>query len=105
MSGHRRAPALEALSLDAFDRREGYCRQLGHHVGFTYCRRERSGDARRPCGRIADCWFQRIPIEDWLRANFSTVELAAIFAPPPQKVETILDIVARVRGARGEGGS
>jgi hypothetical protein len=98
---HPGAPADPLFPPDVYDEREGYCRQLGHYVRFDYCRRDRSGDDRRPCGRIADCWFERIPVEDYLRANYTPGELEAILAPPPPKVQSILEIVARVRAETG----
>ncbi len=71
---------------------------LGHPVRFAYCR---AGTRALPCGRIADCWFERIPIEDFLRRHYTPQELGAIFAPRPGKLESILEIVHNLTGPRG----
>ena len=112
------------LPLEAFDDREGYCRKLGHHVSFAYCRGRHlaesrgrhlaesrgagaaAGDPPRaalPCARLADCWFQRLPVEAYLRANFSDEELRSMLAPPPPKLQSILEIVARVQAGQADG--
>ena len=79
---------------DRYDSREIYCRKLGHHLTFHYCRSERSG---LPCGRIKDCWFDKIPIGDFLRDNYTSGELSRISAPPPAKTATILEMIERAR--------
>jgi hypothetical protein len=71
---------------------------LGHPVRFAYCR---AGTRALPCGRIADCWFERIPIEDFLRRHYTPQEFADIFAPRPGKLESILEIVHNLTGQRG----
>ncbi|OHD71197.1 MAG: hypothetical protein A2177_04350 [Spirochaetes bacterium RBG_13_68_11] len=80
---------------EQYDATEGYCRTLGHAVRFAYCR---TGTRALPCARIADCWFERIPIEDFLRAHYTLQELGTIFAPRPGKLESILEIVQRLTG-------
>ena len=79
------------------DTREGYCRALGHGVPFGYCR---TAGGALPCARIADCWFERVPIGDFLRAHYSPRELENIFAPRPGKLESILEIVERLTGSQ-----
>lgn len=83
--------------MERYDAAEGYCRMLGHPVRFSYCR---TGTGALPCGRIADCWFERIPIRDFLHRNYSPRELEGIFAPRPGKLETILEIARRASGPR-----
>ncbi len=79
---------------ESFDSREIYCRKLGHHLTFRYCRSERNG---LPCGRIKDCWFDKIPIADYLRDNYTPEDLAKITAPPPAKTATLLELIERAR--------
>jgi len=66
-------------------------------VGFAYCR---TGTRALPCARIADCWFERIPIEEYLRRHYTPQELGAIFAPRPGKLTSILEIVQNVTSRR-----
>jgi hypothetical protein len=84
---------------EQYDAAEGYCRMLGHPVSFAYCR---AGTGPLPCRRIADCWFERLPIEDFLRRTCTPQELAGIFAPRPGKLASILQIVQNVTGARND---
>jgi hypothetical protein len=78
---------------EQYDGLETYCRALGHPVHFDYCR---TAGGALPCARIADCWFERVPIEDFLRTHYSQEELERVFAPRPGKLETIVEIVQRL---------
>jgi len=106
--GEAHAGLEEEYALEAFDHREGYCRKLGHYVRFSYCRRRpedfgppRGEAAPLPCGRVADCWFERLPVEAYLRSNYSAEELKMILAPPPAKLDSILEILARLKAEAG----
>jgi hypothetical protein len=79
--------------LEQYDTKEGYCGMLGHFVRFSYCR---AGTGPFPCVRIADCWYERIPIDDFLCRHYTQDELRSIFAPGPGKIESILAIVQRL---------
>ena len=79
---------------ESHDSREIYCRKLGHYLTFEYCRRESGG---LPCSRITDCWFDRIPIGDFLRDNYSSEELARMAGPPPAKAATLVEMIERAR--------
>jgi hypothetical protein len=76
------------------DSREIYCRRLGHHLTFAYCRSEREG---LPCRKILDCWFDKIPIGDFLRANYSPGELADLTEPAPAKAATLVELIERAQ--------
>ena len=80
--------------VDTLDSREIYCRKLGHYLTFRYCRSERDG---LPCGKIMDCWFDKIPIGDYLRNKYSPGELAGIIGPPPAKAATLIELIERAR--------
>jgi len=77
-----------------YDNEEIYCRKLGHHLRFKYCRTE-SGE--RPCRKIADCWFDKIPIGEFLRENYGEKELASILAAPRAKAATLVELIERAR--------
>jgi len=79
---------------ESYDSREIYCRKLGHYLTFGYCRSERDG---LPCGKITDCWFEKIPIGDFLRDNYSPGELAGITGPPPAKAATLVEMIEQAR--------
>ena len=81
---------------EIYDSREIYCRKLGHYLTFRYCRSERDG---LPCGKILDCWFDKIPIGDFLRANYTPEEMARIAGPVPAKAATLVELIERARQA------
>jgi hypothetical protein len=78
----------------SYDSREIYCRKLGHYLTFRYCRSERDG---LPCGKITDCWFDKIPIGEYLRDNYSPGELAGSIGPPPAKAATLVAMIEQAR--------
>ena len=80
--------------IEDHDQEEGYCRSLGHSVRFAYCR---AGARKLPCARIADCWFERFPVVEFLSGHYSREDLDRIFAPPPGKIESILAILEGVK--------
>ncbi len=81
---------------ETYDSREIYCRKLGHYLTFRYCRSERDG---LPCAKILDCWFDKVPIGDFLRANYSPEEMARIAGPVPAKAATLVELIERARQA------
>ncbi|MCB2181533.1 MAG: hypothetical protein KQH63_05880 [Desulfobulbaceae bacterium] len=76
-----------------YDKREGYCRMLGHFLPFHYCRTMKEG---LPCGKILDCWFEMIPIQQFIAENYSKEEQHSIFEPPKSRIDTIVEIVGKV---------
>ena len=87
-------PAGLAPMDNRFDDISAYCRALGHYVPFRYCR---TMNGRLPCGKIRDCWFERIDIGQFLKDNYSEAELESVFSPPAQKITTIIDLISRAR--------
>jgi hypothetical protein len=80
------------MMIEQHDELEGYCRTLGHHLSFHYCRRL---NQNLPCPRIRDCWFERLAIDDFLKAHYSAEERARIATPPAGKLDTILKLLAQ----------
>ncbi len=87
----------EKFTIDHFDKEELYCRKLGHHLTFDYCRSEHNG---LPCPKIRDCWFEKIPIDDYLEQNFKPEEIAYIFEPPKPKITSIFEIIQKAQAAK-----
>ena len=79
---------------EQYDNEEIYCRKLGHHLRFKYCRTE---NGENPCRKIADCWFDKIPIGEFLRKNYSEEELGSILAPSRDKAATLVELIERAR--------
>jgi len=76
--------------MHRFDQESIYCRKLGHHLNFSYCRSERRG---KPCRKIIDCWFEKIPIQDFLADFYSPEEIQEILKPPAPKLNYILELI------------
>lgn len=87
-------PYKEQKMIEVYDSREGYCRKLGHYVEFKYCR---GANNNIPCYKIMDCWFERLPIENFMQQHYSASSINKIFTPPAPKIASILDIIDRVK--------
>ncbi len=83
------------------DRRENYCRRLGHAVPFDYCRSESDG---KPCRLILDCWWQHFDVEAALRDSIAPAELDTLRAgvAPPNKVLSIFELIQQARNRISE---
>ncbi len=97
--GDPAAGAAGSLPLEAFDGLQGYCRSLGHQVGFDYCRRGGASGSREglPCRRIRDCWFQRLPVDRYLRAHWRAGSLELLNQPPRGRMAAILEALEAAR--------
>ena len=80
--------------IEKYDGFRSYCRKLGHHLEFAYCRVVKDGS---PCSRILDCWFTSLPIEEFINQNYSAEERSQIFVPPKDKITSILDLVNKAQ--------
>jgi hypothetical protein len=85
--------------MDRHDNLKSYCRMLGHGVPFKYCRTTAQGV---PCRKILDCWFESIPIREYMEAHYSPEELERILKAPENKVSSLLDLIEQAR-RRGDG--
>jgi len=77
-----------------YDTLEARCPMLGHLVSFRYCR---SLD-RLPCRRLMQCWSSQIDVRAYLEGRYSAQEIAAILAPPPPKINQLLELVRKAKG-------
>jgi len=80
--------------IQRYDLEEGYCRKLGHHLAFSYCRRVNQG---LPCVLARDCWYESFPVAEFLAGHYSEEELGWASTPASGKLETLLAILGRVR--------
>jgi len=76
--------------IEQFDTEEGYCRKLGHHLNFQYCRTERNG---KPCTKIYDCWFEKFDIAVFMQEHYSEADIDALNRIPSPKANTILELI------------
>ncbi|MEW6517242.1 MAG: hypothetical protein AB1439_10110 [candidate division FCPU426 bacterium] len=84
---------------EAHDSLTAYCRLLGHTVAFSYCR---SQGLSQLCRQILNCWFERLPIEEYIRAEFGEAELARLTRPSPPKMLTLIELIEQARRSGGE---
>jgi hypothetical protein len=82
-----------------FDSESGYCRMLGHEVSFSYCRIAKNG---MPCFKIMDCWFERIPIADYMKANYPEEEIEKILEKPASKINTLYDLIEQAKNRQSK---
>lgn len=81
---------------EAHDALTSPCRLLGHTVAFSYCRSQALG---QPCRQILNCWFERLPIEDFVRAEYGEAELVRLTQPAPPKLLTLIELIEQARRA------
>ena len=85
--------AEKAPGIDCYDHKESYCRKLGHTLQFKYCRIAQQG---LPCAKIMDCWIGQLPIRQFIISHHQG-QMEKIFRPPCSKINSILEIVDRVK--------
>lgn len=85
-------PDRKEIAVDEFDDRSLYCRMLGHDLTFKYCRR--TGDGRF-CGRVFDCWHDRIEVARYLKTHFSDDEISNVLHPSSPKLHTLLNLIEK----------
>lgn len=81
-------------SKEQFDAVETYCPMLGHGLTFKYCR---TMQLDLPCGRILDCWFDRLPIQQYIGDHYTNAEQEQVFQPLKPKMTALADIVKKVQ--------
>ncbi|MBN1496696.1 MAG: hypothetical protein JXA07_08000 [Spirochaetes bacterium] len=79
---------------EQFDSKTSYCRSLGHHVPFRYCRTVNNG---LPCRKIRDCWYEKIDIDGFIAQFYTESEHKQIFAPPAEKISSLIDLIRKAR--------
>jgi hypothetical protein len=72
------------------------CPRLGGPVPFAYC--ETTGEAGRPCFKIADCWWQYFDVVGYLKKRLTAEEFNDLLGQRPQpKLSGILDLIRQAR--------
>ncbi len=80
--------------IDQYDHEEIYCRKLGHHLRFSYCRTEHNG---KPCPLIFDCWYERIAIGDYMREHFDPEEVDYFTRPSKNRVLSLVELIQQAQ--------
>jgi hypothetical protein len=79
---------------DIYDGKEGYCRLLGHHLRFAYCRSCQDG---YPCYKILDCWFEVFDIRKFVEDRYPPEEIERFLQKPRPKMQTLLSLIQQAR--------
>jgi len=79
---------------EKYDKEKIYCRKLGHHLLFKYCREENFG---LPCKKIRDCWFDKLSIDEFLKENYQSAQIEYLFIPTKPKISSIFDLIQQAR--------
>ena len=82
--------------ISDYDNLEKRCPLLGHQIKFQYCRSVNLG---LPCKKIMDCWFQNLPIENFLKKYFSKEELETIFKPQKPKITSLIELINQAQSS------
>ena len=80
--------------VNQYDHLECRCRILGQQVTFHYCR---TAENNLLCGKIADCWFERIDIEKFLKENYTADDIGRLKKPVKPKVHSLLDLIKKAQ--------
>jgi hypothetical protein len=80
--------------MERYDGKKTYCKMLGHHLEFVYCRKTANGT---PCSRMADCWYEYIPIVEYINEHFTDEQKEMMTHKPPAKMNTLLDLIAKAK--------
>ena len=84
-------------NIDIHDGETIYCRKLGHHLKFSYCRIE---SEMMPCSGIIKCWSDRLSILEFLDDHFSADELEKVFAPPDPKITSLVNLIQKAKALK-----
>ncbi len=76
------------------DDKQCYCRKLGHHLTFAYCRTT-EGDI--PCEKISDCWFETFDIVEFMKTHYPEASEKAATAPGKPKMLSLLELIEQAR--------
>jgi hypothetical protein len=80
--------------IEQHDQRELYCRKLGHHLKFRYCREEQNG---LPCRNTLGCWSEHFEVRSFLDEHFSEAQLQAAFKPSKPKMAALLELIQQAQ--------
>jgi len=82
------------VAREKHDRKKIYCRKLGHHLTFHYCR---TTESAKLCPKIVDCWFDIFDVRAFLEKHCTDAEMKPLFEEPAPKVLTLIDLIEKAR--------
>jgi hypothetical protein len=85
---------------EQYDDKTMRCPRVGGEITFRFCRFENN---MLPCRFIAGCWQGQMDIEAFLDEHYSEEDLNRIFAPPKPKMESLVDLMEKVKKEKQNG--
>lgn len=82
------------MNIDKYDNEKIYCRMLGHHLTFEYCRKTAQGS---PCRKIFDCWYTKFDIQKFMAEHYTEDEIKNILAPSKPKMTSLIEMIQQAR--------
>ncbi|MBU1077491.1 MAG: hypothetical protein KKH98_09380 [Spirochaetes bacterium] len=79
---------------EKYDKIKLYCRKLGHEINFKYCRIEHKD---MPCTKILDCWFEKLPVEDFIKDNYESAKIQYLFQPAKPKLTSLYELIENAK--------
>ena len=80
--------------IEQYDDETIRCPRVGGEVNFMFCRSENN---MSPCRFITGCWQMRVDINEFLEEHFADEEVDLIFAPPKQKLVSLLELMEQAK--------
>ena len=80
--------------MNEYENKSNYCRKLGQWITFSYCCRENNN---LPCRSIVDCWFEILPVREFLEKNYDGESIAYLSATPKPKLASIVELIERAK--------
>ena len=87
------------MSIEKYDTEKIYCRMLGHHLKFEYCRKTAQGT---PCRKIFDCWYAKFDIDSFMKENFTEEQIKNILTPPKPKMTSLIEMIQQAQNLKEE---
>jgi hypothetical protein len=85
---------------EQYDDKTMRCPRVGGEITFRFCRFENN---MLPCRFIAGCWQGQMDIEAFLDEHYSEEDLNRIFAPPKPKMESLVNLMEKVKKEKQNG--
>ena len=88
-------------SIGQYDEEMIRCPRVGGYVNFKFCRSENN---LLPCRWVVGCWHIRLDITKFLQTHFSNDDLNRVFVPPKPKVESLVELIEKVKAGEKKKG-
>ena len=86
--------------INQFDQVEHFwCPQLGQTITFSYCRQVQGG---LPCSKVLTCFTPHFDVAAFIAEHYSTEERERFLAPPPSRLDRVMETLDKSAKAKTE---